>query len=76
MNTLAILLICLTAVAVVYMMTRPRRRLMYDGVSDYWWPATWNFDWGGGPGRDRYDIMREARPYHGAPHSTPQPHRR
>lgn len=27
------------------------------------WPATWNFDWGGGPGMDRHEIMAENGPY-------------
>ena len=27
------------------------------------WPVTWNFDWGGGPGRDRHEIMTRRGPY-------------
>ena len=26
-------------------------------------PATWNIDWDGGPGRDRYRIMNEKGPW-------------
>ena len=26
-------------------------------------PPTWNFDWQGGPGKDRFDIMAEKGPY-------------
>lgn len=26
-------------------------------------PPTWNFDWQGGPGKDRHDIMAEQGPY-------------
>ena len=26
-------------------------------------PPTWNFDWQGGPGKDRHDIMAEKGPY-------------
>jgi len=26
-------------------------------------PPTWNFDWQGGPGKDRYNIMAEQGPY-------------
>jgi hypothetical protein len=73
MNTLTVLLLCLTVIALVYLLKQPRRRLRYDGRSDYWWPANWNFDWGGGPAYDRHRIMRERGPYHqnyGPPHST------
>lgn len=73
MNTLTVLLLCLTVIALVFLLKQPRR-LRYDGVSDYWWPVTWTYDWGGGPAYDRHVIMRERGPYnehHGPPHATP-----
>jgi len=37
-----------------------------------WWPATWNYDWRGGPGYDRHMIRRDERHRsYGPPHSTP-----
>ena len=72
MNTLTVLLLCLTAIALVYLLKQPRRRLRYDGSS--WWPADWTYDLGGGPAYDRHRIMRERGLYserHGPPHSTP-----
>jgi hypothetical protein len=70
MNAVTLLLICLTILGVAYLLTRPRR-LMYDGASDWWWPPTWTFDWGGGPYYDRHVILeREHRKDYGPPRAT------
>jgi hypothetical protein len=31
------------------------------------WPATFTFDWQGGHGRDRYDIMSGTGPFYSGP---------
>jgi len=72
MKTIVVVIICITVLTLAYIFTRSQP-ILY-GVDEVSWPANWNFDWSGGPGRDRHEIMREAGPYHmdhGAPHSTP-----
>jgi hypothetical protein len=32
------------------------------------WPVTWNFDWGGGPGYDRHEILTSRGPYNPGGH--------
>ena len=31
------------------------------------WPATFTWDWQGGHGRDRYDIMSDSGPFYSGP---------
>jgi hypothetical protein len=37
--------------------------VLYGDRYNYRIPPTWNYDWRGGPGRDRHRIMHERGPY-------------
>lgn len=63
MKTIVVILVCVTVLALAYIFTRPKR-VLYDGVFDRSWPVTWTYDWSGGPGYDRREIMRQRGPYH------------
>jgi hypothetical protein len=63
-----VLLLAILLIA-VYIALRPkdvvveREAVFYGNGYDYSVPPTWNYDWSGGPGRDRHRIMRERGPY-------------
>ena len=67
-------LVLVLVVALLFMALRPRpvqvvKKVTFEGVdANGWglgmgWPVTWNFDWGGGPGRDRHEILTRRGPY-------------
>ena len=71
MNFANILILVLLA-ALLFMALRPVqtvKQVTFEGVdANGWglrsgWPVTWNFDWGGGPGRDRHEILTRRGPY-------------
>ena len=65
MNLTTILLLALLVI-VVYIAVRPKDvvvKRIYRSGYDYAIPPTWNYDWTGGPGRDRHRIMHERGPY-------------
>lgn len=71
MNIINVLVIGLLLV-LVFLALRPRRPMkrvkFVESEPDYWglrtgWPVTWNFDWGGGPGYDRHEILTRRGPY-------------
>ena len=72
MNPVTVLLFIIVIVLLVLLLQRQRRPVLFG--RDNWWPATWNYDWSGGPGYSRRHIMHERGPYrgpHGPPHATP-----
>ena len=67
-------LVLVLVVALLFMALRPRpvqvvKKVTFEGVdANGWglgmgWPVTWNFDWGGGPGYDRHEILTRRGPY-------------
>ena len=68
MNILVLVLVA----ALLFMALRPVqtvKKVTFEGVdANGWglgmgWPVTWNFDWGGGPGYDRHEILTRRGPY-------------
>jgi hypothetical protein len=68
----AFALVALILVIVLFLQRPGPRRYGYPVRDRDWWPATWNYDWRGGPGYDRHIIRRGADHVHpGPPRSTP-----
>ena len=84
MNIVHIVIIVLLLV-LVFLALRPQMpskkvTFMDEGYDPDWglqwrWPVTWNFDWGGGPGYDRHQILTERGPYNPGGHRG-ESHRR
>ena len=71
MNIIQVLIVGLLLV-LVFLALRPGRpqvkKVFIESEPNYWglrtgWPVTWNFDWGGGPGYDRHEILTRRGPY-------------
>ena len=71
MNFATILILVILA-ALLFVALRPvqmvKKVTFEDDDANGWglrtgWPVTWNFDWGGGPGYDRHEIMTSQGPY-------------
>ena len=67
-------LVFVLVAALLFMTLRPRpvqvvKKVTFEGENaNGWglgmgWPVTWNFDWGGGPGYDRHEILTRRGPY-------------
>jgi len=85
MNIVNLLVVGLLLV-LVFLALRPapqvKRVTFVESEPDYWglrtgWPVTWNFDWGGGPGYDRHEILTRRGPYNPGGHRRdPRDYRR
>jgi len=77
MNIINVLVIGLLMV-LVFLALRPTPQVkevtfIEEREPNYWglrtgWPVTWNFDWGGGPGYDRHEIVTHRGPYNPGGH--------
>ena len=85
MNIIQVLIVGLLLV-LVFLALRPRRpakrvTFLDESEPNYWglrtdYPVTWNFDWGGGPGYDRHEILTRRGPYNpGGRRRDPRDHR-
>jgi hypothetical protein len=61
-SVMTILLLIGLVIFVTFYKPKPPK-VREDKKTDDVVPATWNLDWEGGPGRDRYIIMNECGPY-------------
>ena len=55
--------ILVLALVMVFVTLRPQIQTVLVELSERDVPVTWNYDWDGGPGRDRHRIMHEEGPY-------------
>jgi hypothetical protein len=83
MNIINVLVIVLLLV-LIFLAVRPRPQItvIEEREPNYWglrkgYPVTWNFDWGGGPGYDRHEILTRRGPYNPGGHRRdPRDYRR
>ena len=66
MKLLLLFVLVLFIAAVGYMYyTKPTSTFIPENVNEFPWntPPDWTFDWNGGHGKDRHNIMMEPGPY-------------